>query len=444
MAEAIRTRSKKTDGAYDFDSELGHRSNKSENRQMMTVSAPKPAHIADERGKVPAGTKDCGYKSTTPGENTKDDNTANEHDRSIRDETIIPVVVENASRSILPWSSVSATRLSPREALYQESKNTTPAHPMQAAQTLFHYAQSQFEAEALQLLLKRQVTSALGSSSSGVLVRLANTPAYASLPVQSMGSTATNAGSLTQSLAHQSINFHLLAYGQLANSIAIRKADMLLAQQICLSAGILLDPAISQQFHVQYHAPHQHGTTLPSTSASKPSPSNYSQQPASSPASGILFSIQEGQATGTNRRLILYIPSDNNVLAENQITIRQNIELFEATQADVDTSVPGRRKPLVAGQVGIQCVHCSQLPVKKRKKGARYFPAKLDGIYQAAQNMAYCHLLQSCEHIDCNAKRKLLSFQRCRSNGHGGKRYWSQTAMVQGVSETDRFGLKFN
>lgn len=106
MAEAIRTRSKKTDGAYDFDSELGHRSNKSENRQMMTVSAPKPAHIADERGKVPAGTKDCGYKSTTPGENTKDDNTANEHDRSIRDETIIPVVVENASRSKFPSSTV--------------------------------------------------------------------------------------------------------------------------------------------------------------------------------------------------------------------------------------------------------------------------------------------------------------------------------------------------
>ena len=314
---------------------------------------------------------------------------------------------------------------------------------MQAAQVLFQHAKDQVHAaEALHHLQGQHpnlpaYTAAAALSPSTLDSSLALFPSYPL--IQPTNSMSSNLGAMNYNPTQQlSRNMQLVD-----NFLAMRNADLLMAQQIRISAGLPLDP-LTQSLLAHYL---QHQATLPRA------PTSYNSLPPLGghftpsipfPSADVSVCIPVGLGPADHdRRLILYISSDDNVLAENQIAIRRNIELFEATQADVDTSVSGRRKPLVVGQVGIQCVHCSIVPIKQRKKGARYYPAKLDGIYQAAQNMAYCHLAQSCDHIDYNAKSKLLSFQRNRSNGHGGKSYWSQTARAQGIFETERFGLKF-
>ena len=336
-----------------------------------------------------------------------------------------------------------SSQYSPQDNPHEAHSSTSTAHPMQAAQVLFQYAQNQVQgARALHHLHGLHPTlpahTADAALSPSILdSSLALFPSYALL--QPTSSMDANLGAMNYNPTQQlSRNMQLVD-----NFLAMRNADLLMAQQIRLSAGLPLDPLTQSllDHYVQQQATLPHGSTF--NNSSQLLGGHFTPSiPFPSPNVSACLAVSPGPVD-QNRRLILYIPSDDNILAENQITIRRNIELFEATQTDVDTSVSGRRKPLVVGQVGIQCVHCSSVPIKQRKKGARYYPAKLDGIYQAAQNMAYCHLAQSCDLIDYNAKSKLLSFQRNRSNGHGGKSYWSQTARAQGVFETERFGLKF-
>jgi hypothetical protein len=80
--------------------------------------------------------------------------------------------------------------------------------------------------------------------------------------------------------------------------------------------------------------------------------------------------------------VMLYSSSDNNRLSDYQILVRKQIELFEALQEDVDTVTQGRVRRVVLGQVGIRCRHCALLPPGDRKRGAFYYPSRLDVVYQ--------------------------------------------------------------
>jgi hypothetical protein len=74
-------------------------------------------------------------------------------------------------------------------------------------------------------------------------------------------------------------------------------------------------------------------------------------------------------------------------LSDYQVLLRQQLEFFVAQRSDVDSSTQGRRKQVRLGQVGLRCRHCAHLPLKSRERGAVYYPAKLENVYQAAQNM---------------------------------------------------------
>jgi hypothetical protein len=82
--------------------------------------------------------------------------------------------------------------------------------------------------------------------------------------------------------------------------------------------------------------------------------------------------------------VVLYSSNDNNRLTDYQILARKQIELFEALPEDVDTTTQGRVRRVVLGQVGIRCRHCALLPPKERKRGAFYYPSRLDVVYQAS------------------------------------------------------------
>eukprot|EP00956_Cyclotella_meneghiniana_P022696 scaffold43224_cov23-Cyclotella_meneghiniana.AAC.1 len=56
--------------------------------------------------------------------------------------------------------------------------------------------------------------------------------------------------------------------------------------------------------------------------------------------------------------LLLAMPNDRHCLSETLCIIRNNVEVFTATQADIDAPAPGRKRPIQVGQVGLRCVYC--------------------------------------------------------------------------------------
>jgi hypothetical protein len=138
----------------------------------------------------------------------------------------------------------------------------------------------------------------------------------------------------------------------------------------------------------------------------------------------------------------LFMPCDVDSLSEYQCLVRRQIELFEAHRGEVESNAKGRNKPIIFGQVGIRCRHCSMLTPKHRSRGAMYYPAKLNGLYQAAQSMASGHLCYHCQHIPQDIRQALLILRERKSSAGGGKKYWGDGVRVIGVFEDDD-GLRF-
>lgn len=139
--------------------------------------------------------------------------------------------------------------------------------------------------------------------------------------------------------------------------------------------------------------------------------------------------------------ICLALACDDEQLSEYQILVRKQLEIFEAQQEDVESNTQGRKKQVVLGQVGIRCRHCSGLPLRQRGRGAVYYPAKLQGVYQAAQNMASSHLCESCQYIPHPVKQDLRVLRERRDTASGGKQYWADGARAMGLYESED-GLK--
>ncbi|KAG7343224.1 hypothetical protein IV203_021169 [Nitzschia inconspicua] len=159
---------------------------------------------------------------------------------------------------------------------------------------------------------------------------------------------------------------------------------------------------------------------------------------------GAFFGGSGGVTPQATKRkpLTLYMDCDSESLSEYQCLIRQQIELFEADKSEAASSVQGRNKQIVEGQVGIRCRHCAALPPRQRQKGSMYFPTKLDRIYQAAQNLSAFHLCENCKHVPENIRKRVLLLRERKSPAGGGKRYWGEGVRCLGVVE-DPNGLRF-
>lgn len=137
----------------------------------------------------------------------------------------------------------------------------------------------------------------------------------------------------------------------------------------------------------------------------------------------------------------LSLSCDDEQLSEYQMLVRKQLEVFEAQPEDVESNTQGRKKQVVLGQVGIRCRHCAGFPLRQRGRGAVYYPAKLQGVYQAAQNMASSHLCESCQCIPPPLKQELRTLRDRRDTASGGKQYWADGARAMGLIETEE-GLR--
>ncbi|KAG7336526.1 hypothetical protein IV203_015931 [Nitzschia inconspicua] len=135
------------------------------------------------------------------------------------------------------------------------------------------------------------------------------------------------------------------------------------------------------------------------------------------------------------KEILLYRDIDEFYLTEYQCLLRQQIELFEATNEDLQASAQGRNSPIQIGQVGIRCKYCATVPIKCRSRGAVYFPRSIDGIYQVAQNLTKIHLCGSCTRVPQNLRKKLAELSTVNKRASGGKRYWIERVREIGIYE---------
>jgi hypothetical protein len=165
---------------------------------------------------------------------------------------------------------------------------------------------------------------------------------------------------------------------------------------------------------------------------------------AALPSGTLLGSAGNFSGAPVNTSVPLALPCDADNLSEYQLLIRKQLEVFEAGADDVDSNMQGRKKSIRLGQVGIRCRHCVHLPLRNRGRGAVYYPTKLQGIYQAAQNMASTHLTDACNVINDEMKAEMKRLRERRDTASGGKQYWADGARALGLYETEDGGIRMH
>ena len=79
---------------------------------------------------------------------------------------------------------------------------------------------------------------------------------------------------------------------------------------------------------------------------------------------------------GSTTMVPLADPLDEATLSSGSVLLRKQIELFEATEADVaDRKSKGGL--ISVQQVGIRCIHCAHLPFAECARGAASFPTSI-------------------------------------------------------------------
>lgn len=175
----------------------------------------------------------------------------------------------------------------------------------------------------------------------------------------------------------------------------------------------------------------------------EPAQRNVSDSSGSESKTIVASSPEDSTSSLTGRPPIqLYLSCDDTVMSPYQVLARRQIEFFEANVDDIESNAQGRNKPIVLGQVGIRCRHCNHLPPKQRKRGAVYYPAKLEGVYQAAHNMALSHFSTYCESMDESLRQNLIYLRENKSSTGGGKSAWAERAGALCIFEDER-GLRF-
>jgi DNA-directed RNA polymerase subunit RPC12/RpoP len=138
----------------------------------------------------------------------------------------------------------------------------------------------------------------------------------------------------------------------------------------------------------------------------------------------------------------LAMPSDKDWLTPLHCFVRAHcVEVFTATESDVQFPSKGKRKPIQIGQVGIRCPHCSsKAPAKARERGSVYFPTSISSIYNATMNLLQRHL-HSCPDVPDEVMRRYETLKADDARSGTSKRYWIESALSLGLVDTP-YGIR--
>ena len=113
---------------------------------------------------------------------------------------------------------------------------------------------------------------------------------------------------------------------------------------------------------------------------------------------------------------LLAQPDDTLVLSPLHTFIRQQIEVFLATEADIALPSPGRKNAIQKHQVGLRCIHCRQVPFRDRVKRAVCYPTSVARIYHSVNDMKFDHF-KSCNSLPEDVRTRLDSLRKEEKTG---------------------------
>ena len=135
-----------------------------------------------------------------------------------------------------------------------------------------------------------------------------------------------------------------------------------------------------------------------------------------------------------NSRILLAIVEDTEWLSDMDCFIRRNLEVFCATDHDVDIASSDRKYPVTPGQVGIRCVHCARAKEVTCGNAVAY-PYSISGIYESVREFQRLHM-DACPNLPSSAKTKLAGFKGSSSLSSVLRKYYVLAAKALGMIDT--------
>ena len=179
----------------------------------------------------------------------------------------------------------------------------------------------------------------------------------------------------------------------------------------------------------------QMGEHHPASSASNP-PRRKSTVPVINPE---LIEASKGPFRQLPKPLALALDEDKDWLTPLHCFVRKNcVEVFTATDSDVQTPSKGKRKPIQVGQIGIRCPHCHEGRMDtdpNRERGSVYYPTSLSSIYNATMNLLQRHL-HSCPKVPPEVMAKYTELKKDDARSGTSKKYWIESAKSLGFVDT--------
>lgn len=143
-------------------------------------------------------------------------------------------------------------------------------------------------------------------------------------------------------------------------------------------------------------------------------------------------------------RLLLSLPSDKESLSDRQCYVRSHfVEIFEASEGDVEARHSKGAQKLVEGQIGLRCMHCLDMFGKQKAERATCYPSSISRIYQTVADMQRFHF-EACAGIPNNMKEYYKTLKTTRPRGQGSPQsYWITSAKTVGLVDS-KFGIRMN
>ena len=206
-----------------------------------------------------------------------------------------------------------------------------------------------------------------------------------------------------------------------------------------------LREASSSSTHGTHRDMYHHQSSRPSLPSIVPyqslhHPRRSSYPPEMSMAGHPRHSTDQSVKSLKEGRLLLAMKEDRMSLSEALCIIRENVEVFKATQRDVDAPAPGRKNAVLVGQVGLRCIHC--LTFSERVKRAVCYPSSIRRIYRTITDMKLDHF-SACPGVPRDVKDRLDELKIVSSRSTGTTmRYFVESATKMGMMDAEN-GVRF-
>lgn len=140
-------------------------------------------------------------------------------------------------------------------------------------------------------------------------------------------------------------------------------------------------------------------------------------------------------------RVRLALPQDKDWLSDMDCFVRNNVEIFSATENDLIVSKTDKKYPIKLGQVGLRCIHCAGSGMGARREAVMY-PYSVSGIYESVRDFQKLHL-DYCPHLPPDLKGAMSKLTRgCSSLSSVLRRYYVQAARALGLFDSEDGGIR--